>query len=76
MKIKSIYNNIKEKFNKRKKLIVFLSLLFTLLFAVYNRVIGALKGSLWHESISIYYLCLVIVRTIIYVYMNTHQILY
>lgn len=68
MKIKSIYNNIKDKFNKRKKLIAFLSLLFTLLFAVYNRVIGALKGSLWHESISIYYLCLVIVRTIIYVY--------
>ena len=68
MKIKSIYNNIKEKFNKRKKLIVFLSLLFTLLFAVYNRVIGALKGSLWHESISIYYLCLVVIKTIIYVY--------
>ena len=58
MKIKNIYNNIKEQFNKRKKLIVFLSLLFTLLFAVYNRVIGALKGSLWHESISVYYLCL------------------
>lgn len=68
MKIKSIYNSIKEKFNKRKKLIVFLSLLFTLLFAVYNRVIGALKGSLWHESISIYYLCLVVIKTIIYVY--------
>ena len=47
-----------------------LSLVFTLVMSVYNRIIGALTQSLWNESISIYYFVLVGVRSIIlgYIY--------
>ena len=47
-----------------------LSLVFTLIMSVYNRIIGALTQSLWNESISIYYFVLVGVRSIILGYIH------
>lgn len=70
IKIKELYINIRNQITKRKKLIIILSLVFTLLFSIYNRIIGAIKESLWHESISIYYFSLVIIKSIIYIYIK------
>ena len=47
-----------------------LSLVLTLLFSIYNRIIGAIKESLWHESISIYYFILVLIKSIILIYIS------
>ena len=68
MKINKLYLKIKTEVVKRKKLITILSLCFTVLFAIYNRIVGIFKESLWHETISIYYLMLVIVKSIILIY--------
>ena len=70
MKISNFFSNIKTQLAKRKNLLLVLSLVFTLIISVYNRVIGALTQSLWNESISIYYFVLVGVRAIILGYVH------
>ena len=70
MKIKQLFKNIKEQLTKRKTLLLVLSLVFTLVISVYNRVMGAIEQSLWHESISIYYFVLVGIKSIILGYMH------
>ena len=74
MNIKNIYNNIKIYISNHKKLITIYSLIFMFLFSIYNRIIGALNESLWHESISIYYFILVIIKLIIIVYLNKSKL--
>lgn len=49
---------------------MYISLIFMLLFSIYNRILGALKHSLWHETISIYYIALVIIKSFIIFYLN------
>ena len=70
MKIKELCNKVKIEIDKRRKLIVFLSMIFTLLFALYNRIVGIINKSLWHESISIYYFALVFIKSIIVLYIQ------
>ena len=70
MKISNFFSNIKAQLTKRKNLLLVLSLVFTLIMSVYNRIIGALTQSLWNESISIYYFVLVGVRSIILGYIH------
>ena len=59
MKIKESFINLKEKIKRQENILNIVSLVLTLLFSFYNRIIGAIKESLWHESISIYYFVLV-----------------
>lgn len=61
-------NKIITYINKQKKLITILSLILTLLFSIYNRIIGVIKESLWHESISIYYFTIILIKSIILIY--------
>lgn len=68
MKIKQIYQNIKYKITRNKKVIIIISLVFTLLFSIYNRVLGAINKSLWHESISVYYFLLVSIKSFLLLY--------
>jgi len=68
MRIKKLYLRFKEEINNRRKFLIILSLVFTVLFSIYNRIIGAIKGSLWHEAISIYYFVLVLIKSIILLY--------
>ena len=80
MMIKDFYHKVKLQFTNRKKLVIIISLFFTLLFSIYNRIIGAIKGSLWNEAISIYYFVLVLIKSIIYIYMygpknRTHDVI-
>lgn len=70
MEIKTKYINFRNEIRKRRKLILILSLVLTLLFSIYNRIIGAIKESLWHESISIYYFLLVLIKSIILIYLE------
>lgn len=63
-------NKIITYINKQKKLITILSLILTLLFSIYNRIIGVIKESLWHESISIYYFTIILIKSIILIYIN------
>ena len=70
MKISNFVNNIKAQLTKRKNTLLVLSLVFTFVMSIYNRVIGALTQSLWNESISIYYFVLVGVRSIILGYVH------
>ena len=67
MKIKEFITNVWSKI-KISKIYIYSPLIITFLFAIYNRVVGFLKESLWHESISIYYLLLLSIKTIIIVY--------
>ena len=68
MKIKESFINLKEKINRQENILNIVSLVLTLLFSFYNRIIGAIKESLWHESISIYYFVLVVIKAIIVIY--------
>lgn len=70
MKVNKLYLKLKTEISKRRTLITILSLCFTVLFSIYNRIVGIVKESLWHETISIYYLVLVIVKSIILIYMH------
>lgn len=70
MKINKLYLKLKTEISKRRMLITILSLCFTVLFSIYNRIVGIVKESLWHETISIYYLVLVIVKSIILIYIH------
>ena len=68
MKIKESFINLKEKIKRQENILNIVSLVLTLLFSFYNRIIGAIKESLWHESISIYYFVLVVIKAIIVIY--------
>ena len=68
MKFKEFYIKIKGIIEDNRKSIYVYSLIFTLVFSIFNRVLGAVKESLWHESISIYYFLLVIIKGILLLY--------
>lgn len=65
MKIKEYYLKIKNAFEVNRKSIYICSLIFTLAFSIFNRILGILKESIWHETISIYYFVLVLIRGIV-----------
>lgn len=67
MKIKESISNIWSRV-KNSKILTISPLVMTMLFAIYNRIVGVIKESLWHESISIYYLLLVSIKAIIIIY--------
>ena len=54
---------LKDKLTPVNSLII--SVIFTLLFAIYNRIVGIFNESLWNESVSIYYFALTIIKSII-----------
>lgn len=65
MKIKEYYLKIKNSFEVNRKSIYICSLIFTLAFSIFNRILGIVKESIWHEAISIYYFVLVLIRGIV-----------
>ena len=65
MKIKEYYLKIKNAFEVNRKSIYICSLIFTLAFSIFNRILGIVKESIWHEAISIYYFVLVLIRGIV-----------
>ena len=68
MKFKEYYVKFKELVEENRKSIYIYSLIFTLIFSIFNRVLGVIKESLWHESISIYYFFLVVIKGILLLY--------
>ena len=65
MKIKEWVLKIRLNSDYRDGLMFVISTIMTLAFAIYNRVIGAVNKSIWHESIGLYYLLLLIIKVII-----------
>lgn len=63
MKNNKLISILKTKLTTVNSLI--LSVIFTLLFAIYNRIVGIFNESLWNESVSIYYFSLTIIKSII-----------
>lgn len=63
MKNNKLISILKTKLTPVNSLI--LSVIFTLLFAIYNRIVGIFNESLWNESVSIYYFALTIIKSII-----------
>ena len=68
MKIKENYLKTKNIIEINRKSIYIYSLIFTLAFSIFNRILGIVKESIWHETISIYYFILVIIRGILILY--------
>lgn len=68
MKIRKVYIKLKNEFQHRKKSFTILSIIFTLMFSIYNRILGVLLESLWHKTIGIYYLLLVLIKSILTIY--------
>ena len=68
MKFKEYYVKFKELVEENRKSIYIYSLIFTLIFSIFNMVLGVIKESLWHESISIYYFFLVVIKGILLLY--------
>ena len=68
MKIKDYYLKTKNTIQENRKRIYIYSLIFTLAFSIFNRILGIVKESIWHETISIYYFILVIIRGILILY--------
>ena len=68
MKIKVCYLKTKNTIEENRKIIYIYSLIFTLAFSIFNRILGFVKESIWHETISIYYFILVIIRGILILY--------
>lgn len=65
MKVKDWILKIKSNSDYRDALMFVISTIMTLAFAIYNRVLGAVNKSIWHESIGLYYLLLLIIKVII-----------
>ena len=63
MKNNKLISILKTKLTPINSLII--SVVFTLLFAIYNRIVGIFNESLWNESVSIYYIALTIIKVII-----------
>ena len=68
MRIKDYYLKTKNTIEENRKIIYICSLIFTLAFSIFNRILGIVKESVWHETISIYYFILVIIRGILILY--------
>ena len=68
MKIKDYYIKTKNVIEENRKSIYVYSLILTLAFSIFNRILGIVKKSVWHETISIYYFILVIIRGILILY--------
>ena len=68
MKFKEYFSKIKNAIECNRKNVRFGSLILTLFFSIFNRVLGVIKESLWHESISIYYFILVTIKGILLLY--------
>ncbi len=64
MKLNQIKLRLKDK-ETRWYIAILISLLLTILFAVYNGVLGIVSHSIWNGSICFYYLFLVALRIII-----------
>ena len=65
MKIKEWVLKIRLNSDYRDGLMFVISTIMTLAFAIYNRILGAVNKSIWHESIGLYYLLLLIIKVII-----------
>ena len=63
MKNNKLISILKTKLTPVNSLII--SVIFTLLFSIYNRIVGIFNESLWNESVSIYYFALTIIKSII-----------
>ena len=68
MKAKINIEKLQKYVNDHNEIVCVISFLSTLLFAVFNRVIGAVQGSIWHESISIYYFALASIKAFLTFY--------
>lgn len=53
------------KSNKVKKLKLITSFIITIIFTLFNAFIGLYKNSIWHISIALYYVILVLIRFVI-----------
>ena len=73
MRFKNTSKKIKEYVNDRKDVICVISFSATIIFALFNRFIGAIQGSVWHESISIYYFALASARLFLELYPTKSQ---
>ncbi len=75
MKIKEYYRKLKTSFEENRKKVYIGSLIFTLLFSVFNMILGIVKHSIWHKTISVYYFILVIIKGILvlYIYKNNSK---
>ena len=73
MNIKEYYKKLKDTFEKNRKSLYFVALIFTLLFSIMNRIIGMVKHSIWHETISIYYFILVIIKGILIIFICKNE---
>ena len=65
MKIKEWVLKIRLNSDYRDGLMFVISTIMTLAFAIYYRILGAVNKSIWHESIGLYYLLLLIIKVII-----------
>ena len=65
MKVKDWILKIRLNSDYRDGLMFVISTIMTLAFAIYNRILGAVNKSIWHESIGLYYLLLLIIKAII-----------
>ena len=77
MKLNNYLIKLKTIINTNKKIIYIISLILTLLFSIFNRILGIMKHSIWHETISIYYLLLVLIKglLLIFIYKNNNNYL-
>lgn len=60
-------NSIKQLFSNPNQIIItsVFSVVITILFAGYNAYLGVIHNDAWGISISVYYLCLIIARTVV-----------
>ena len=65
MDIKTLISKVKDNKDLRETIVFCFSTLVTLGFAIYNRVLGAVNKSIWHETIGLYYLLLLVIKIII-----------
>jgi hypothetical protein len=66
-KISSLMTEINGDYRRKTTLFSFFSALLNLFFTFFHAVLGVVSSSLWHGSISVYYLVLFVIRTILVV---------
>ncbi|MBQ7601297.1 MAG: hypothetical protein IJU49_03935 [Lachnospiraceae bacterium] len=62
MKDNRLLNRFKTEYDFKTFVTSFISLIVTVIFAVYNGFLGIYHASLWHGTICVYYLVLVLLR--------------
>ncbi len=67
MKTKNWILKLKNDKIYRQHFFVFVSMICSFSFAIYNGIIGFLLKSAWHESICIYYILLLFIKLIIFI---------